>query len=138
MVMKVSTAGLNAIMQREGSRSTAYRDSRGIWTIGVGHTGPEVREGLSWSEVQIKDALTQDIGWAEHAVNSTIKVPMTQNQFDAFVSVCFNIGAHGFENSSMARLFNEGVQASARAFMLWDRPAEIIGRRTAEMKQFMI
>lgn len=49
------------IISEEGFRNTAYQDTLGVWTIGVGHTGPEVHDGLTWSDAQVWDALDHDI-----------------------------------------------------------------------------
>ena len=135
--MKTSPAGLAAITQREGRRNEAYRDSRGIWTIGVGHTGPEVHAGLVWSDSQVESALAHDISWAEDAVNKHVTVPITQNQFDALVSFTFNIGAEGFATSTAVRVLNSGVNQAANALLLWEHPAELKARRESERAQFL-
>lgn len=136
--MKISAAGIEAIKQREGSRNKAYADSRGIPTIGVGHTGPEVHLGLIWTDAQVDSALTYDLTWAIEAVNDSVKVPLTQNQFDACVSLTFNIGSAGFKGSSVLRQINLRKYGSAALdFMMWDKPAVLVGRRKGEQDQFL-
>lgn len=135
--MKTSAEGLEALRLREGARNDAYQDVKGIWTIGVGHTGPEVVEGLQWTDAQIDSQLALDVVTAENAVNDTLNVSLTQNQFDALVSFTFNVGAHAFETSTMATLLNHGDYDGASAqFPRWDIPSEIIGRRMSEQTQF--
>jgi lysozyme len=121
--MKISAAGIAAIKQREGSRTTAYPDTRGIWTIGVGHTGPEVHRGLVWTQEQVDAALEKDLGWAEAAINEGVTAPLTQNQFDALVSLTYNIGAGGFRGSSVRKQLNlRNYRAAAQDFLMWDKP----------------
>ncbi len=135
--MKISQAGIDAIVQREGSRTEAYPDSRGIWTIGVGHTGPEVHRGLVWTPAQVDAALSSDLGWAETEVNRMVTVPLTQNQFDALVSFTFNIGKSGFDHSSALRDFNFGVMKAANDLLMWEQPPVLKGRRESERLQFL-
>src|SRR5690625_2307834 len=53
----MSQEGLKVLKHFEGVRLKAYRDPVGVWTIGYGHTGPEVHEGLVWSHAQAEKAL---------------------------------------------------------------------------------
>lgn len=135
--MKTSPAGIQALETREGIRTQAYQDTRGIWTIGVGHTGPEVHSGLVWSATQIADTLAADVGWAEAEVNKYVIVPMAQNQFDALVSFTFNIGKTGFDHSSALRDFNNGVIKAANDLLMWETPPVLKGRREGERLQFL-
>ena len=135
--MNMSDAGLKLLMLREGKRNTAYKDTKGIWTIGVGHTGPEVVEGLVWSDQQVMDQLAIDIGKAENCINFLVKVPLTTNQFDALASFIFNVGCHAFETSTMLRDLNAGNYIKAAAdFDMWHIPPSITGRRNSERDQF--
>ncbi len=135
--VKTSQAGINAITLREGSRNLAYQDTRGIWTIGVGHTGPEVHRGLVWASAQVEAALADDLGWAENEVNRMVTVPLTQNQFDALVSFTFNVGKTGFDHSSALRDFNMGVMKAANDLLMWEQPPVLKGRRESERLQFL-
>lgn len=136
--MKTSRAGVEAIIQREGKRNHAYQDTRGVWTIGVGHTGPEVHRGLVWSDEEIDAALETDLARFEHAVDHAVHVPMTQNEFDACVSLAYNIGSAGFLHSSVCRYLNRGDKmAAADAFLFWNKPQELKRRRLSEREQFL-
>ena len=135
--MKTSSKGLYALEQREGTRFTAYKDTKGIWTIGVGHTGPEVVEGLKWTSAQVDFALAKDVLWAEEAVNEVNSI-LTQNQFDALVSFVFNVGATAFAKSTMKRMLDAGkFDEAALQFNRWVIPKEITGRRMSEKAQFL-
>jgi lysozyme len=135
--MKTSEQGLKKLEGREGKRKTAYLDTKGIPTIGVGHTGPEVYMGLAWTDQQITDALIDDVKEAEDAVNGYVKVALTQNQFDALVSFTFNVGVTAFITSTLLTVLNKGdYESAAKQFDRWHIPPEIIGRRDSERDQF--
>jgi lysozyme len=135
--MKTSDQGLRLIMEREGKRNSAYLDSVGVPTIGVGHTGPEVHMGLTWTDEQVMEALRKDIARFEQAVNSGVRVGLTQNQFDALVSFAFNVGGGAFTGSTMLKRINAGdFEDAAHQFDRWHIPAEITSRRNGEREQF--
>jgi lysozyme len=135
--MRTSSIGRLKLSVREGRRKKAYKDTKGIWTIGVGHTGPEVREGLTISDAEIDRLLEEDIKWAEAAVNK-VKAPLNQNMFDALVSFVFNIGEDQWYPSTMKRLLDVGDYKGAwQQFDRWVIPKEITGRRMDEKKQFI-
>ncbi len=140
--MKVSTLGRAAIMQREGCRLSAYQDTRGIWTIGVGHTGmetlPKPYDGMKITTMQADAFLAGDLAPIEATINRVLKRTPTQNQFDAMASLGFNIGKNGLAGSSVVRAFNEGqIESAANAFLFWDIPASLAARRKAERAQFL-
>jgi lysozyme len=136
--MKTSDNGIKRIEQREGKRNKAYLDSKGIPTIGVGHTSPNVYIGLVWTDQQIEDALRDDLKTAENCVNKYVIVPLTQNQFDALVSFVFNIGVNAFRKSTCLRLLNEKLyDMAADAMLMFNKPPEVIGRRQGEREQFL-
>lgn len=140
--MKTSAAGLYAIRQREGCVLHAYQDSVGVWTIGVGHTGrmsaPLVCPGMAITTIQADQFLSTDLGPTEAAVHEYVTVSLTQNEFDALVSLIFNIGINGFIGSSVRRQLNlRNYRVAADDFLMWDRPAILLGRRRAERLQFL-
>lgn len=135
--MKMSNVGLLKLRSREGSKNKAYRDTKGILTIGVGHTGPDVKPGLEISDAEISRLLADDVRWAEDAVNA-VSHPLGQNQFDALVSFVFNIGASAFAKSTIKKLLDQGdTVGAAKQFDRWVIPVEITGRRMDEKKQFL-
>ncbi len=137
MTTAMSGQGLALLIEREGKRNQAYRDSKGIWTIGVGHTGPDVHEGLVWLDQQVAEALRRDLAWAEAAVNNGVHGALEQFEFDALVSFIFNIGAGQWASSTLLRLINEGdMDGAAAQFDRWHIPAEIASRRNGEREQF--
>lgn len=140
--MKTSKKGIDLIEKREGVVLHVYKDSKGLPTAGVGHliTAEEHANfpvGKSITKAQSDAWLTDDLKDSEDAVNS-LDVNLEQNEFDALVSLTFNIGVHAFEHSTVARKLKAGdmVQA-AKAILLWNKPPEIQGRRRTEYNQFL-
>lgn len=142
--MQMSQQGIDLLIAREGSRTHAYLDSKGIPTIGIGHTGPEVNLGLVWTEQQVKDAFFKDIESFEKAVNDAVQVPLEQHQFDALVSFSYNCGARALAYgnnggpSSILRALNAGdYEGAGRAFNNWMADPEVRTRRAGERDQFL-
>lgn len=136
--MNLSDKGLDLLILREGKRNKAYKDVKGILTIGVGHTGPEVVEGLVWDDETIKQVLKQDCSIAERAIKTYVFTPLTQNQYDALVSFIFNVGVNAFRRSTLcAKLNMRDFVGAADQFDRWHIPAAIIGRRDSEKAQFL-
>ncbi len=142
MTRTMSPAGRAALMRREGCRLTAYLDSVGVPTIGIGHTGrassPTVAMGMTITQAEADAIFAADLAPFEAAVAKAVSAPMTQNQFDACVSLAFNIGAAGFTGSTVVHRLNAGdVGGAADAFLMWMRPVELRLRRDDERAQFL-
>jgi lysozyme len=133
----MSELGLKLLTEREGRRCAVYLDTRGIPTVGVGHTGPDVKMGDVWTDEQVAAALCADLERFEAAINGAIHVPLEQHEFDALVSFAFNVGVTAAARSTLVRRINDGDREGAAAqFDRWHMPPEIIPRRTAEREQF--
>jgi lysozyme len=145
--MKMSAKGIGLLKQFEGSRLRAYRDGGGVWTIGYGHTamagGIAPKSGMTITQQQADDLLANDLVKYENGVKASLTRVPNQNQFDAMVSLCYNIGTGGFRKSSVARLFNDGnMGGAANAFLLWNKDngkvvSGLTKRRKAEMALFL-
>ena len=85
--------GLALTEQFEGCKLTAYQDQVGVWTIGYGHTGPEVVRGATITLEQAQNLLAKDVGSAAACVNNVVAVALSQEEFDALVDFAFNLGA---------------------------------------------
>ena len=114
-------------------------------TAGWGHAGQDVEIGVTYSLEQCQQWFQQDVQWACEAVENDILPILSQCQFDALVSLCFNIGAAGFGTSHVARYLNahpEDLPDAADAFLLWDKQhgsvlQGLLNRRTAERALFL-
>ncbi|MNU90792.1 Lysozyme RrrD [compost metagenome] len=116
------TQNKQTIKDHEGLRLTAYKDGGGVWTIGYGHTGSDVREGLTIPLSEAERLLTRDLRVAEGYVNRLVQVKLTQNQFDALVSFVYNVGGDAFAKSTMLRLLNAGeYEGAANQFLRWNK-----------------
>lgn len=119
--MKISTIGLAIIQKSEGCKLTSYRCPAGVLTIGTGHTGPDVLENETITQEEADMLLRRDVAQFERCVMDTCPLS-TQSQFDAMVSLSFNIGAGAFKKSSVARLHNAGRYPEAQqSFALWNK-----------------
>jgi lysozyme len=115
-----SEQGLALTEGFEGLRLTAYQDVVGVWTIGYGHTGPDVTPGLTITQEQAEALLRADVGTAVGCVNGMVTATITQSQFDALVDFCFNLGCRSLFHSTLLRDVNAGDFAGAVAqFGLW-------------------
>jgi GH24 family phage-related lysozyme (muramidase) len=138
----MSADGRAKLMQREGVRTEAYQDTKGIWTIGVGHTAaagaPIPHPGMKITRAQVDEILQRDLPHYEGIVNRNVRVPLTQGQFDALCSICFNIEAALGPKSTIVKRLNAGdYRGAANAIMLYNKPPEIRGRREGERQQFV-
>lgn len=141
MTMTCSPVGRALIERNEGLRLEAYPDPASggdPWTIGYGDTGPDVVPGLCITKEEASHRLTKrlddDFG---AAVNEAIgDAPTTQAQFDAMVSLSYNIGNGGFRRSSVLRLHLAGeYEAAADAFLLWNKAGGRVMRGLTRRRQ---
>lgn len=117
--LNVSKDGLELIKRSEGLRLEAYQDSAGVFTIGYGHT-KDVQFGMQITRAEAERLLVQDLGWAVGAVKNAVGAPLKQCEFDALVSLCFNIGANAFSNSTLVRRLNQlDYDGAASEFARW-------------------
>ena len=140
---KMTAIGLAALEAREARRLKAYLCSEGVPTIGVGHTSaagaPHVTLGMTITDAECSAIFARDIVKYERPIDRALTNPhVDDHEFDALVSIAFNVGAESFAKSTAIRLLNAGDRAgAAKAIMLWKKPASIITRRTAERDQFL-
>ena len=119
--MVTSSNGLKVIKDHEGLRLTAYKCPADVWTIGWGHTA-SAREGMTITRAAAEELLKRDVAWAEDEVRR-LPAKLNQNQFDALVSLIFNIGSGAFRGSTARRLIveNPNNPAIADAIKLWNK-----------------
>lgn len=113
--LRISPAGLALIKKWEGWYPKAYKDPVGVWTIGWGTTGIEARPGRTITKKQGEAFLLEDLKEASRYVKNYVTVPLTQHQFDALVSLVFNIGAGNFSRSTLRKMVNRKNFAAAAA-----------------------
>lgn len=136
----------NLLISFEKEVLTGYLDPVGIPTIGIGHVilkGEPYKVGQTITREESRRLFKKDTEWAVTAVNRLVTRPLNQNQFDALVSLVFNIGEIGFSNSTVFRETNRGnFRAAARAFALWNKAKGrvlkgLVRRRKVEAELFL-
>lgn len=135
------------IKRFEGLELEAYPDPAtggDPWTVGYGHTGPEVKQGYSINRAMADAYLVKDVQRFADVVNDAVTVELTQAQFDALVSFCYNVGPANFRKSTMLQKINAGdFLGAANEFPKWNRAAGSVmagltRRREAERSHFML
>ena len=145
--MAVSLFGVDLICDFEGKRLVAYDDGVGVWTIGFGTTiypnGIKVKKGDTCTEAQAKSYMAHDLKKFEQAVNGAVNIPLNQNQFDALVSLAYNIGTGAFNKSTLVKKLNAGdIRGAADQFDVWvnaggKRMQGLVNRRAKEKEVFL-
>ncbi|MFW1837583.1 lysozyme [Acinetobacter gyllenbergii] len=145
--MSISTHGINLITSFEDLKLNAYDDGVGVWSIGFGTTvyptGVPVRQGDSCTLEQANSFFQYDLKRFEKAVNEAITVPISQNQFDALVSLSYNIGSYAFKSSTLVKYLNVlDEYAAAEQFLVWNKAGGkvlkgLVRRREAEKSLFL-
>lgn len=150
--MKISATGLNLVKQFEGCLKQTgdgtykpYVCPAGVLTIGWGHTnhhGRQFNENTRWTKAQCDTALAEDMAGFEKAVERLVKVPLSQNQFDALVSFAYNCGEGNLSKSTLLRKLNAGdYDGAADQFAAWNKGGGkvlkgLVRRRAAEAALF--
>ena len=103
--MKTNQKGLDVIKSFEGLYLRAYLCPAKVWTIGYGTT-TNVKAGMTISREQAEAFLKDDLAKFERSVLRLVKQPLTDNQFSALVSFCYNVGAGNLEKSTLLKKVN--------------------------------
>jgi len=142
-IKQMSENGLKFLMNNEGVRLKPYLDTKGIPTIGVGNTFYEDGSKVKMTDPPITEKRAMELfRWIlkqyELAVYSNTRDDINQNQFDALVSFTYNVGVNAFKNSTLLKRINANAsqQSITNAFMMWNKPKEIIGRRKREVELY--
>jgi len=140
-LMAIAESTLAFIEKEEGVRNSAYRDSKGLLTIGVGHLIKANEQHLinaTLSDQEVKELLKSDLRWCSEAVESSVRVPLAQHQFDALYSLCFNIGETNFKKSTVLKKINQNdLKGAADAILMWNKPPVLKKRRERERALFL-
>lgn len=142
--LQTSNEGLRLIKYYEGLRLGAYRDPVGVLTVGYGHTGPDVYPGMVITEAQAEQLLRERLATEfEPGVRRALTTEPAQHEFDAMVSLAYNIGVEAFQGSTLVKTYNRGDKAgTADQFSRWKYAGGevLLGlerRRAAERAMFL-
>lgn len=132
--MDISTKGLIEIMSHEGVCLSPYLDSVGVWTIGVGITKYDGKDPRDFGDITMDQAIEMFKDRIRSYVLPVQKLNLnlTQTQFDALVSFCFNCGPGNLKKLTT----NRSVAAIGTALMLYTKPKEITARRQKEQQLY--
>lgn len=144
--MRISAKGAQFIKNFEGKRLKPYLCPAKKWTVGYGHVISEqeadrLKDGIS--EDRANELLLSDLAKFEVAVNKSVRVQLTQDQFDALVSFVFNVGIGAFVGSTLLKRLNErNFRAAADEFLKWchigkEVSAGLLKRRKGEREIFL-
>ena len=132
--MRISENGIDLIASFEGLRTNAYRCPANVITIGIGETGKlaltgeKLYMGMTITEQQAKDSFRIAIKRYENTVND-LGVQFTQNQFDALVSFCYNLGTGIFKGSLLTSIKAKNWTSVASQMLLYNK-ARVNGKLT--------
>lgn len=141
--LKISDNGIKLIKNFEGCRLQAYKCPAGVWTIGYGHTGQEVKENMKITQEQAEKYLKTDLIVHCNNVLKSVTVPLTQNQFDALVSFEYNVGYYALRGSTLLKLLNQkNYKGASEQFKRWVYAGKkvlpgLVKRRNAEKELFL-
>lgn len=139
--MKISDEGLQKLIELEGCVNHVYKDAAGLDTIGVGHLlkeGESFPDGITQDEALL--LLRVDLSRFEAAVNTYVKVKLSQPQFDCLTIFAFNVGTGAFKNSTLLSQLNLGMYESIpKQLLRWTKAggkqvAGLVNRRNAEIE----
>lgn len=120
MDRKINAAGLTILKRFEGCELKAYRCPAGVWTIGYGSTGKQVKPGMVISVEEAEALLRDDLSRFERAVAEAAGSGTNDNQFSAMVCLAYNIGTGAFSKSTLLKKHLAGdFDGAAQQFLRW-------------------
>lgn len=126
----MSPKGIALLKRYEGCKLRSYLCPAGKWTIGYGSTGPHVKPNMVINQADAEALLLKDLVRFETAVLDALVMEPLQLEFDAMVSLAYNIGIANFNKSSIVRKYNAGDKTgAANAFGMWNK-AKVNGKLT--------
>lgn len=149
--MKLTKAGLELIKNFESCKLKAYPDpgtGASPFTIGYGHTGPEVVPNLKWTQEEADQTLEDDLAAVGAHIQRLVRIALTDNEFSALVSLAYNIGVGALAKSTLLKTVNQGlssdseIEAVCNEFLKWNKAggkvmAGLTKRRMAEAALFV-
>lgn len=141
--MKLDTSGYKLIQKFEGLKLNAYQDSVGIWTIGYGNityeNGTKVKKGDKVTQQRAEELFKYFADRFAANIAPKVSVPLTQNQFNAIVSLAYNVGLGNFSSSTLLKKLNRcsSDPTIKNEFLKWanaggKRLQGLVNRRTEE------
>lgn len=119
-VLALSASALVGIATWEGFSDVSYRDLVGVWTIGFGTTSG-VRPEQKITPVEALQRKLTDVQQFEGAIKQCVKVPLHQHEYDAYLSLAYNIGSSAFCGSTLVRKLNaKDYSGACKEILKWN------------------
>lgn len=122
--MKLGEVGFKLITSFESLKLDSYKDQAGVWTIGYGTTklnGAPVTPGMTINERVAEALFYGEIDRVVKVVTRFVVVPLNQNQLDALVSFCYNVGDGAFISSTLINYINNRKVITEDLFTRWNK-----------------
>lgn len=143
MEKKILEAALPIIKAYEGCHLKAYKCPAGVWTIGWGQTGKDIKEGVVWTQEQADAALERSVAEFTVGVLRLIKVRLRPEQIGALVSFAYNLGITNLSKSTLLKHINNNkdVESIVAQFLVWNKAGGktllgLLYRRASEALMF--
>lgn len=122
----MNQVAIEFIKQHEGCQLTSYQDQGGVWTIGWGSTGSDIKQGLTWTQEQCDSRLAIDIAKTEVAVLKLLRRKISLQSMAALDSFVYNLGAGALATSHLLQCINNGDDiGGAKAFLAWSHVGQV-------------
>jgi lysozyme len=136
---KINQAGLTLLKKWEDCRTMPYRDIGGVLTVGFGHTGSDIEEGVPWTQAACDEALQIDLQ-EFYALNEYCSDIVNDNQYSALICLAYNVGLTAVKNSITLKLVNVG-KSPDQEWLGFDKVngqviQGLINRRKAELELY--
>lgn len=136
---RINQKGLDILKSFEKCKLQSYQDFGGVWTVGWGHTGPEVTEGMTYIQQQADAQLKKDLEkfyFLDHYLSKVVN----ENQYSALVILAYNIGLSAIRTSTLLKKINNGEDPSSE-WLKWDHVNGVVSegllkRRKAELELY--
>lgn len=133
--LSLSATALVGIAAHEGYVERAYQDIVGIWTVGFGTT-ENVRPGQTTNPVKALQRALTDVQKFEGALKECVHVPLHQHEYDAYLSLAYNIGSGAFCRSTLVRKLNAGdYEGACKEILRWNRAGGQVVRGLVNRRQ---
>jgi len=127
---------VTSVAMWEGTEYVPYRDVVGVLTVCNGYTGPDIIPGRTYGKVECDMLLKKELTEHGMGVLKCTKVPLNQNQYDAFASFTYNVGVGAYCKSTLLRKLNAGDYTGAcRELLRWDKAGGKVYRGLTKRRQ---
>jgi lysozyme len=141
-LVKASKEAVDLIKQWEGCSLDSYQDAKGKWAVGYGQNGQHIGPGMRILQSEADQWLANHVAELQEQMTKLITVPITQKQFDALVSLVYNIGIGAFANSTLLKKLNtQHYDAAGMEILRWTHSHGVeleglVRRRSAEYRLY--